>query len=517
MNIAGLLRDRARHMGEAAAIVERAGTTSFADLDRGSSRVADQLGRAGVGPADTVLVLCPMSATLYAVLAGIWRVGATAVFLDPSAGRDHVDRCCRLVPPRAVIAVPRGHLLRLFSSHLRRARPFVVSGWVPGAVRLRPDAGVGRDAIVEAGDGTPALLTFTSGSTGEPKAAVRTHGFLLAQHRVLEQDLHLRAGERDLSTLPIFVLANLASGLTSVIPDADLRRPGQIDPVPVYRQIHTTAPTRVAASPAFLDRLVSHASSLGEPMTGFERVFTGGAPVFPGLLRRMRSWAPRATIEGVYGSTEAEPIATLDVADIRPEDFAAMDSGGGLLAGRPVAAIDLRIVADRWGTPLGPWDSGTLDMQTLPPGRIGEIVVAGPHVLSGYHGGVGDADTKLHVDGRVWHRTGDAGYLDSAGRLWLMGRCGAAITDARGVVYPFAVECAASSIPGVARSALAALDGRRVLAVEGGRADGDVMGPLAERLAWAQLDEIRLVPEIPVDRRHNAKVDYQRLSTLLRS
>ena len=75
-----------------------------------------------------------------------------------------------------------------------------------------------------------ALITFTSGSTGAAKAAVRTHGFLLAQHAVLARDLELQAGEVDLTTLPIFVLANLASGVCSVIPDVDMRAPADADP-----------------------------------------------------------------------------------------------------------------------------------------------------------------------------------------------------------------------------------------------------------------------------------------------
>ena len=77
---------------------------------------------------------------------------------------------------------------------------------------------------------TPALVTFTSGSTGAPKAAVRTHGFLLEQHRVLAESLRLTPDDLDLTTLPIFVLANLGSGVCSLIPDADLRHPGAIEP-----------------------------------------------------------------------------------------------------------------------------------------------------------------------------------------------------------------------------------------------------------------------------------------------
>ena len=59
----------------------------------------------------------------------------------------------------------------------------------------------------------------------------------------------------------------------------------------------------------------------------------------------------------------------------------------------------------------------------------GEIVVSGAHVGAGYVGGVGDAETKFRVGEVIWHRTGDAGYLDAHGRLWLLGRCSARIAD----------------------------------------------------------------------------------------
>jgi acyl-CoA synthetase (AMP-forming)/AMP-acid ligase II len=83
-------------------------------------------------------------------------------------------------------------------------------------------------------------------------------------------------------------------------------------------------------------------------------VYTGGAPVLPQLIRRLQNVAPHAEVVAVYGSTEAEPIAHLSNNQISADDCAAMLNGKGLLAGVPVAEIQLRIMPDRWGTPLGP-------------------------------------------------------------------------------------------------------------------------------------------------------------------
>ena len=73
-----------------------------------------------------------------------------------------------------------------------------------------------------------------------------------------------------------------------------------------------------------------------------KKLFTGGAPVFPRALDQMKEMAPAADIVAVYGSTEAEPIAHVSRQEIKPEDFAAMIGGRGLLAGFPVTAIQMR-------------------------------------------------------------------------------------------------------------------------------------------------------------------------------
>jgi acyl-CoA synthetase (AMP-forming)/AMP-acid ligase II len=516
MNIAGILAEQARRYGDRPAIVERRGTLTFGELDRAAASAAADLAAAGIKPGMRALVFCPMSIALYTTMIAMFRLRATAVFVDPSAGRERLNRCVGRVRPDAFVAVPRAHWLRLTSSAIR-AIPIkaAIGGGVPGAAAIgRGVSGAGH-AVESCDAGTAAIISFTSGSTGEPKAAVRTHGFLVAQHRALVESLALEPGEIDLSTLPIFVLANLASGVTSVIPDADLRSPGAIDPAPIDLQIRDTRPTRTVASPAFLDRLVAHAVKHGRRLETFRRIYTGGAPVFPKMLDAIARAAPEAAVVAVYGSTEAEPIAEVDRREISAADRNAMARGAGLLAGHPASSIHLRILADRWGTPIARLADADLDRETLPVGAAGEIVVAGEHVLAGYLDGYGDEETKIRVGDRVWHRTGDAGYLDAEGRLWLLGRCAAKATDGAGVLYPFAVECAASEVVGVRRTAFVMHRGRRVLVAEIDGEPAAVRSELLGRLAWARIADVVVVPRIPVDRRHNAKVEYPALLRLL--
>jgi acyl-CoA synthetase (AMP-forming)/AMP-acid ligase II len=221
-------------------------------------------------------------------------------------------------------------------------------------------------------------------------------------------------------------------------------------------------------------------------------------------------------VVSVYGSTEAEPIAEIDRADVSDADRVRMRDGGGLVTGPPVPEIALRVLAGPWNPePIPPLDAPAFAAGCAPAGAPGEIVVSGAHVLSGYLGGRGDADTKFRVDGRVWHRTGDAGYLDDRGRVWLLGRCSAQVEDADGVVYPFSVECGAVHCDGVARAAFVSHEGRRLLLVEATADHALHLAGIAAALSWARLAEIRQVARVPVDRRHNAKVDYTAIPAVL--
>jgi olefin beta-lactone synthetase len=514
MTISDVLAEQARARPDAVALLDdRMGRTiTFAELDRAVGCAASWWQAQGIQRGQAVLVFVPMSADLYIALLALFRLGAVALFLDPSSGREHIERCCARWAPEALLAVPRAHLLRLTSSALRRIPIKISVGWsVPFARKWPSFREPSRSCVSNfAEPADAALVTFTSGSTGVPKATVRTHAFLLAQYRALSSIIALEAGEIDLATLPVFVLANLAAGLTTVIPNIDLRRPDAINAAQLFAQIEQRNITRITASPAVFERLIAHGLVHGKTLPTLCKIYTGGAPVFPRLLEALRELAPAATVMAVYGSTEAEPIAHVEVSEIGPEDHAAMRKGRGLLAGYPVEEIRLCILRDCWGTPRPDMDAEEFSMEMLPAGSAGEITVAGEHVLKGYLGGIGDEETKFRVSGEVWHRTGDAGLLDDRGRLWLLGRCAARIEDARGELYPFGVECVAMTFPEVRRVAGLAHAGKRLLVVEA-TPDPALKQRLREATASAFIDEITFIDTMPVDKRHNAKIDYHAL------
>ena len=483
---------------------------TYGELAGRVDRGVERLRGCGLEPGDRVLLAVPMSIETYVAMLAVLKAGMVVMFVDPAHARATIGHCLRTYPPAAIIATRAAWWARLLVPELRQI-PRRVIGLCD---RSSP---VERQPTAARSSADPALLTFTSGSTGQPKAVVRSHGFLLGQFEVLQAVAEVCADDVDLVTMPMFVLYNLARGICTVLPAGDMRRPGRANPKPLLRQLIDEGATRVIASPALLERLTRHCLRTGTVLGDLRFVATGGGPVPPSLPDRLQSIAPRAKIRIVYGSTEAEPIASIDKDAVSVTDWRRTREGAGLLVGRPVAGCSARVIDSRLCRGrLASCTSAQFDALMLPPGEVGEIVVSGRHVLPGYADRAHNPTSKIEVEGSRWHRTGDAGYFDPAGRLWLVGRMEAAIRDRRGDLYPFQVEYAATSVPGIRRAALIALGGQRVLAVETvGRRVGVGCPMMARCIADWDIDRVERVTRIPVDKRHDAKVDYPALRRAL--
>ncbi len=471
MNILRAFAERvAAHPDRIAIIDGRGRRTSYAALDARSAALAAAWHAQGLRTGDRVLLALPLDADLYAALAALWRIGAAAVLPEPALGLYGLRHAVATTAPRAVLTSGLYHLLPLLVPAVRR---------VPLHLTLRESRGV--HPIVDLTDDAPALLSFTSGSTGAPKAIVRSHGFLAAQDRAVAPLIAtVGKAEIDLVAFPVFVVANLGQGITSVLPNWRLRAPGRADAAKIRMHAERHGVTRLLLSPAIVEML---ATAGGMPVTA-HTLFTGGGPVFPDVLARVREHAPMVRVISVYGSTEAEPIAHCDAAEVTEADWSAMRQGAGLLAGTPAEAASVRIVDH-------------------------EILVAGGHVVRGYLDPARDASTKVRDgEGTIWHRTGDAGRFDDDGRLWLRGR----LDGRMGGMWPFEVEAPARLWPGVRRVALAVLEDAPVLAIEGEDRCREDWGAAARSLG---INRVVRVKRIPLDRRHGSKVDHRALQGLL--
>lgn len=519
-NIASGLAARALEHPQRIAIVEaRLGgprRLTFATLAAAVAHTAAVLRARGVGRGDRVLVFVPMSAELYVAMLGCLHVGATAVFVDAWADRRRLGAAVRKAEPRAFIGTWKAHVLRLAVPSIRRIPIQLVAGVATGTDAAMPAAErVHPDHL--------ALITFTTGSTGAPKAALRTHGFLWAQHKVLAQHLGLRSDDVDMPTLPIFVLNNLALGVTSVIPDFNPRRPADIDPARIWRQVIAEGVTTTAGSPAFYDRLLSWGLARGDRLP-VRALFTGGAPVLPPLARRLQAGIT-GRAEVVYGSTEAEPISGISTEEMLAAEEASVDGtrvADGVCVGRPVAAIAVRIVgATDEPIVLG---AGGLESLTLGPEETGEIIVAGEHVLRGYlDDPASERMAKIRDGDRIWHRTGDAARFDAHGRLWLMGRVRERVQRGAETWWGAPAEVRALRDPRVAHATYLGapdlrLGQRAVLVVESAdRWTPSERAALIARVAPSPVDELVVVRRIPRDPRHASKTDAESLRQLLRA
>lgn len=462
--------DAVAQHGPRPAIIEANGkTSSFDELDQRTRALASGFAARGIGHGDRVLLAMPVSIDLYACLAALWRLGAVVVFPEPAMGLKGLRHAARVTNPKAFLASGLYRLLGWFVPALRalpmRIRPLA------GRIDTATQSDTSREDI--------ALISFTSGSTGAPKAIARSHAFMMAQSDAISPLLQPGPdGARDLVAFPVFVLVCLALGITSVLPAWKLTRQNRATASEMHEQIRRFGVTRLLVPPVICETL-SRAGDLPK----LNAIFTGGGPVFPDILDRLAALAPDLRMVAVYGSTEAEPIAHLEHASISADDLACMKAGGGLLAGTPVPEVDVRI-------------------------EDGEILVAGAHVNESYLDTAQNAETKLEREGRIWHHTGDRGRFDEKNRLWLLGRTQARVDD----IDPFAVETAARFWIGAERSALAQVNDKPVLAVE-----GDVTHLKQWKAAAMALgiSDVRHVTRIPLDRRHGSKTDYTKLKRII--
>lgn len=515
--------------------VDRAVT--YRSLQKLTESAAEKLIDSGVRKDDRVLLAVSMRIETYILLLALFRIGAVVVIVDPSGGLQSLRRSLELVRPHAMISTARIRLLSSLIKEMRSIRVKLLANQIISTIGRATayqtkSESIGLPLAVEdVNPEHPALITFTSGSTGAPKAIVRTHGFLLNQHKVLASSLPGQTSDVELTTLPVFVLSALARGITSVLPNCDMRKPASIDAQRIVRQLKACGVNRIIASPAFLQRVSEYLQSENLAIKELTQVLTGGGPVFPCLLKELQTVFPKAELIAVYGSTEAEPIAHVSSKEMSSEDLQKTFEGNGLLAGKPIQEIELAIVNP---AELNTFSSGmSKKFNRLPAYVTGEIVVRGNHVVKTYLNGLGDAETKISCGSKrinvakIWHRTGDAGYLDSEGRLWLMGRCAVKISDERGELYPFQVEAAASEIPTVRRATCLKFGDKRVLVIETKRRSlkeqmrriwqqaKPLQDTVGDAFAWLRFDEIRWVDSIPVDARHNAKIQYGRLKQRL--
>ncbi|MEM9516807.1 MAG: alpha/beta fold hydrolase [Actinomycetota bacterium] len=479
-------------------------TVTWSELSERIERGARALRASGMTTGDRVAMLTPPGVDALVVAYAIVRAGGVAVVADRGLGLSGLRTAVRSSRPKFVVGP-------------RQARGAArVLRWAPGATMLDPgelrDGPEAGELPVPGPDDLAAVL-FTSGATGPAKGVRYTHAQLAAQRDALETTYAITADDRLVAAFAPFALYGPGLGITTALPDSDVTRPGTLSAADLSAACAEIDATMAFASPAALANVVRTAGSGDQAgnvdgLRGLRVLMSAGAPVPSELLHDVAQLTPSATLHTPYGMTESLPVADVELTVIDAAD--ADDPHGGVCVGAPVEGAEVLIV------PFG-FDARQ-PVGELAAGLMGEILVRSPWTSAGYDGlwATQTAARPLDTEGRRWHRTGDVGHLDAAGRLWVEGRSVHVITAVEPIT-PVPVERAVERRLRGTRVAAVGIGpaGRQQLAVvieqrgANGLASTDIARVVRSAVEPLDIDvaAVLAVAEIPVDIRHEAKID----------
>jgi fatty-acyl-CoA synthase/long-chain acyl-CoA synthetase len=434
-----VVREHARTQGETVAFTYDGEDISFAALDEGANRVANGLAALGVKPGERVAFLGKNHPLYFEALVGAARIGAVMTPVN-----------WRLAPPEVAYI--------LDNSQARVV--FVGEGFTEVLASIRGDCAaleqvIGIDAPDYPGtdyriwrDGFPAsapahrvraeddaLQLYTSGTTGKPKGAVMTHGSILSSRDAKTAGEEMRTwqepipGDVTLLAMPCFHISGTGTGIGTMVAGSNAIVLPEYDPAKALDLIQNFNISKIFLVPAAIQILLNH-PKVGEVDFSRLKYVTYGASPIPLELMREAMRVMGCGFVQMYGMTETSgTIVALDPEDHVPEGSPRMRS-----VGKPLAGVELKII-----------DEGGNE---VPAGTVGEIATRSSKNMRGYWNNP-DA-TAATIDAEGWLRTGDAGYLDEDGYLYIHDRVKDMIISGGENVYPAEVENALYSHPKVA-------------------------------------------------------------------
>lgn len=386
-----------QHTGERVAIhdvaihdTERADPIRYDELARRSARAAAGLAALGVRRREVVALHLPNGPDFAVASLAALRIGATLAPCPAGAPTEELARAFRLVKPRLVVTGERTRSVAECASDAAGAGP---------VISTLPERDTDGRSDVAVASADPAVLALTSGTSGPPKAAVLTHGRMIASLRHARCVLPITADDVLLALAPFahimglwgHLFRGLAAGCTVVT----MRR---FAPGPFLRALEAHRVTQMIIPPSLVDLLAHDENVADHDLSALRVIYVGGAGAHAELERACAARLGCVVAQG-YGMTEAGPMIAVNPADRAEVRFGS--------AGRPLPDIEVRVVNPDSDVALG-------------PGRTGEIWVRSPFLMAGY---LDDrAATTAAINNEGWLRTGDLGRVDDDGYLWLMGR-----------------------------------------------------------------------------------------------
>jgi len=439
-NLADMVRARAKARGDATAYEFEGRRTSFSEFDVLTNRVANALIALGVKPGDRIAYLGKNSDIYFELLLGAMKAGVVMAPVN-----------WRLAGPEVAFIVgdckaPVLFVGPEFIAQVRNIKPQLSSvrtvmtteGGAPewqdfGAWR---DAQSGNDPKVPISSKDIAIQLYTSGTTGKPKGAMLSHAnFLNALEAGGDQELDWKNWTEDdvsLVAMPVFHIGGSGWGVTNLYHGAKGVIAREFDPTKVLDFFEQSGITKLFMVPAAMQFVVRQPRARQVDFSRLKYMLYGASPIPAALLKECIEVFGCGFVQ-MYGMTET----TGTIVALPPEDHVEgldrMRSAGKALPGVELAIFDAN------GNPL-------------PPGEVGEIATRSGSNMAGYWN-LPEATAKtLGSDG--WLRTGDAGYMDSDGYLYIHDRIKDMIISGGENIYPAEVESAICDHPDVAEVAV---------------------------------------------------------------
>jgi long-chain acyl-CoA synthetase len=496
----GQLIDHAQRFGDATFIVEGERRLSFAETFALRDALAAEL---AIGPGDRVAICMRNRAEWMIGFLAILRTGGIAALLN---SRGSADELCAMLDDVAADIVladrERAALLRQggYAGRIILAEEYPAAGAVPGAV-------------VVASSDDPAAILFTSGTTGRVKGAVLTHGNLItgimavqltglmvlhntakAMGIPVEAILANMPQQATLQVYPLFHISGLGSAfLSPMLSGTKVVIMPRWDPADALRLIADERITQFTAVPTMLWDVVNRAA-LGEAdISSLRNIGTGGQALPINLLDTVRQACPAAIMGTGYGLTETSGSVAMTMG----EDFIRNRAA----AGRVLDLVEMRIEGR--------------DGEVLAVGETGEITVRGPMVMAGYWNRPEETAAALSPEG--WFRTGDVGYLDAEGYIFIVDRKKDMVISGGENIYCAEVERVIGEMAEINECAAFGIPDERLgeLLVAVVVADGidapTIIDRVGERLARYKAPGKVVFSNEPLPRNHVGKIDKIKL------
>ena len=411
-------------------------TRTWAETDARTSRLANALSGVGVGAGDRIAFIDKNGFAYFDVLYGGAKLNAVNVAVNWRLAPSEMAQIINDAEAKVLFVGPDfyDHLDR-FAPDLKHAPEVVVLGGAHGGhddIEAFIAGQSERDPGVEPGGPDVAMQLYTSGTTGLPKGVMLSNDNLGALLEEASRELGMSAATVSMVAMPLFHIGGSGWAMIGLAIGAQTAVVREVDPALVLRAIEASRITHAFLVPAILQFMLLVPDVGDRDLTSLHIIAYGASPISEDVLRRCLEVFGCRFMQ-LYGLTET----TGAICALRPEDH---EPGGAhperlRSCGQPYRHVELRVVDPETGT-------------DRPVGEVGEIWTRSPQNMLGYW--AKPEETARTVDAAGWLRTGDAGYLDAHGYVYLHDRIKDMIVSGGENVYPAEVENVLMSHPDVA-------------------------------------------------------------------